>query len=59
MLLLFETMNFIYIYTQNLIGNITFSIDIIPVAVVNRGTKVTKHSKRYENVASHSLKRIA
>jgi len=51
MLLLLETINFI-IYTQNLIGNITLSIFIIPVTAVNW---VTKHSKRYENVASHSL----
>jgi len=34
MLLLLETMNF-YMYRQNLIGNITLSIVIIPVAAVN------------------------
>ena len=36
-----------FIYTQNLIGNITFSRVIISVASVNSGTK---HIKRYENV---------
>jgi len=46
MLLLLETLNF-YIYTQNLFGNITLSIVIIPVAALNWGTK---HSKSYEDV---------
>jgi len=57
MSLLLETMNFlIYMYTQNLIENITLSRFIIPVASVNLGTK---HIKRYETVASHSLERMA
>ena len=46
----------IYMYTQNLIGNITLSRVIISVASVNLGTK---HIKRYENVALHSLYRMA
>jgi len=51
MLSLLETMNF-FIYTQNLIANITLWIVIISIAALNWGTK---HSKRYDNVASHSL----
>jgi len=46
----------LFIYTQNLIGNITLTRVIIPVASVNCGTK---HIKRYENVSSHSLYRMA
>ena len=42
----------IFLYTQNLIENTTLSIVIIPVAAGNWGTK---HIKRYENVALHSL----
>jgi len=45
-----------YIYTQNLIGNNILSRVIISVASVNSGTT---HIKRYENVASHSLYRMA
>jgi len=46
MLLLLEDM-ICFIYTQNLIGNITLSKVIISVASVNWSTK---YIKRYENV---------
>jgi len=51
MLLLLEAIN-LFIYSQNLIGNITLSRVIISVASVNWGTK---YIKRYENAALHSL----
>ena len=41
-----------FIYTQNLIDNITLSRVIISVASVNWGTK---HIERYENVASLTI----
>jgi len=41
-----------FMYTQNLIENITLSIGIILVAALNCDTK---QSERYGNVASHSL----
>ena len=56
MLLPLEAMNFLYIYTENLIGNITRSKVIIFVASVNQ---FTKHTKRYETVASHSFYGVA
>ena len=46
----------LFIYTQNLIGNITLSRVIISAASVNGGTK---YIKRYENVSLHSLYRMA
>ena len=46
----------LFIYTQNLIGNITLLRVIISVASVKSGTK---YIKRYENVALHSLYRMA
>ena len=51
MLSLLEIMIF-FMYTQNLIENITLSIGIILVAALNCDTK---QSERYGNVASHSL----
>jgi len=46
MLSLIETI-ILFIYTQNLIGNITLSSVIIPVSALNWGTK---HRKRYKSV---------
>ena len=50
MLLLLETMNFLYIYTQNLNGNITLSRVIIHVSAASVGQTEAQSTSNFKRL---------